>query len=583
MNRLPDGALDPALPCADSQHHGHSVHKSMANIGTRSSKRPELPRMSTVVAVTVILLLTIAIFRVGVDKHLRSTITVNEWGRYLFAIGAALTHTKFGIGGFVIDDPIEQKLQIEGLTDNPKMLSALGIEFPNNLRDDALLQRALERTRDFDVPPAPAGNYQRLRGSSGDDVGLATYASIAFYLFGLKVSAFYYAYFVLLGITIALFFLSHRDNAAAMACLALMMLAIYFLVISDLINFTREIPRYSGTPGGDIKDPRFFGTIAAIPALHLLVTWTRQNYYLSRVDYVALIGQSLVFTFVLHIRWPVIWLLAALLGFWLVLLASHPQSLKPKLHELRQWRAARSLGPVGVFILITIGGIVTTNIAAHPIYRIDGDVLHHPLWHHMMSSLQWNPEWSVKYLSTVNGVFGDAMPAEIAKQEIAKLPPDLQPQYVSRIGWPKNEAIAGFARQRFFEIFQSDPWFVFHTFLIDNPRRIILAAVSFYIELIQALSSANIIIAIGALIIIAWVAASDPETSALFPMLIRGGFAFSLLALLPNTIATTDQFVLIDHFIWSLFFLCLLACFVSLHVARKLRNAVGAFGEIKRR
>jgi hypothetical protein len=547
----------------------------MANIETRSSKRPELPRMSSVVAVIVILLLTIAIFRVGVDKHLRSTITANEWGRYLFAIGAALTHTKFGIGGFVIDDPIEQKLQIEGVTDNPKMLSALGIEFPNNLRDETLLQRALERTRDFDVPPAPAGNYQRLRGSSGDDVGLATYASISFYLFGLKVSALYYAYFVLLGITIGLFLLSHRDSPTAMACLALMILALYLLVISDLINFTRAISRYSGTPGGDIKDPRFFGTIGAIPALHLLVTWTRQNYYLNRLDYFALIGQGLVFTFVLHIRWPVIWLLVALLGFWLILLASHPRSLKPKLHELRQWRAARSLGPVGVFILITIGGIVTTNIAAHPIYRIDGDVLHHPLWHHMMSSLQWNPEWSVKYLSTVNGVFGDAMPAEIAKQEIAKLPPDLQPQYVSRIGWPKNEAIAVFARQRFFEIFQTDPWFVFHTFLIDNPRRIILSAVSFYSELIQVLSPVNMIIAIVALIVIAWVAASDSETSTLFPALIRGSFAFSLLALLPNTIATTDQFILIDHFTWSLFFLCLLVCFVSLRVTRKLLERGG--------
>jgi hypothetical protein len=555
----------------------------MANIeSSPAAKTPELVKRASVTAAIVILLLTVAIFRVGIEKNLRNTITVNEWGRYLFAIGAALTHSKFGIGGFVIDDIIEQKLQIEGLTDNPKMLSALGIEFPNNLRDKTLLQRALERTRDFDVPSAPAGNYQRLRGSSGDDVGLATYARISFYLFGLKVSAFYYAYFVLLGITIGLFLLSHRDSPAAMACLALMILALYFLVISDLINFTRAISRYSGTSGGDIKDPRFFGTIGAIPALHLLVTWTRQNYYLNRLDYFALIGQALVFTFALHIRWPVIWLSVALLGFWLVLLASRPQSLRSKLLELSQWRAARSLGPVGVFILITIGGIVATNIAAHPIYRIDGDVLHHPLWHHMMSSLQWSPKWSAKYLSTVNGVIGDAMPAEIAKQEIEKLPPDQRPQYVSRIGWPKNEAIAVFARQRFFEIFKTDPWFVFHTFLIDNPRYMISGAVSFYIELIQALSPVNMIIAIVALIVIAWVAASDPETSGLFPTLLRGGFAFSLLAFLPNTIATSDQFIMIDHFMWSLFTLCLLACFVSLRVVCRLRTAVGFFGKSTR-
>jgi hypothetical protein len=90
----------------------------------------------------------------------------------------------------------------------------------------------------------------------------------------------------------------------------------------------------------------------------------------------------------------------------------------------------------------------------------------------------------------------------------------------------KNEAIAVFAWQRFFEIFQTNPWFVFHTFLIDNPTRIISSAVSFYIELIQALSPINMIVAIVALIVIAWVAASDPETSALFPTLIRGALPF---------------------------------------------------------
>src|SRR5262249_37606553 len=196
-----------------------------------------------------------ATFRVGVEKNLAGTFTTEEWGRHLFGMGAALTRARFGIGGYVVDAPIEQTLQAAGGTADPALLAALGTRFPENLRDETLMQNALERARDFAVLPPPPADYQRLRGSVGDDVGIATLTSIAFQLFGTQVRALYYTYFALLGLAVLLFFLGHGGSPAAVACLALMLLALYLLVASDLL----DLGRAAGSM--DVKDPRFFGTI----------------------------------------------------------------------------------------------------------------------------------------------------------------------------------------------------------------------------------------------------------------------------------------------------------------------------------
>ncbi|MFL5086090.1 MAG: hypothetical protein ACJ8FP_14845, partial [Xanthobacteraceae bacterium] len=253
------------------------------------------------------MLLLGATFNAGVEKDLVGTFTSQGWGRYLFGIGAALTQSRFGIGGYVIDNPIEQKLQSEGLTDNPDILKSLGTTFPQNLRDRRLMQNALERARDFAVPPPPPGDHQRLRGAVGDDVGIASFASLSFWIFGVRVPALYYTYFVLLSVAVVLYLLGHWRSPAALTCLGLAVLAIYLLAASNLVNIERNIPGDTGSV--EVKDPRFFGTIAAIPVLHLLVAWARPDAKLTSVDYALIGGQALIFTFALHMRWPLLWLL----------------------------------------------------------------------------------------------------------------------------------------------------------------------------------------------------------------------------------------------------------------------------------
>src|SRR5262249_3311543 len=71
----------------------------------------------------LIVLLVGATFRVGVEKNLAGTSTTEEWGRHLFGMGAALPRARFGIGGYVVDAPIEQPLQAAGVTADPALLA----------------------------------------------------------------------------------------------------------------------------------------------------------------------------------------------------------------------------------------------------------------------------------------------------------------------------------------------------------------------------------------------------------------------------------------------------------------------------
>ncbi len=525
-------------------------------------------RLARAAAAILVVLLVGATFRAGVQKGLVGTIGLQEWGRYLFGIGAALTQSRWGIGGYVIDSPIEQKLQVEGLTDNPDKLKALGLSFPDNFRDESVMQRALEQARAFDVAPAPHDDFRRLRGSGGDDIGIAPFTTLAFWLFGSKISALYYTYFVLLCATIFLCVLGHWRSPAAMACLALMVLSLYLLVTSDLVNFTRELAPHRGEAGSDVKDPRFFGTIAAFPALHLLLTWLRRDHQLAPFDVIVLFGQAVVLAFVIQIRWPVLWLLFALYAYWIVRLASFP---KLSLRELCHWRQAQSLPVAAVYALVISGGVVLVNITAHPIYRLDGDLLHHPLWQNAIESLEANPDWDLRYLSTVNGIRSDEMPREIARQEIAKLPPDQRSQYLTRGGWPSPAAASYFARARFFQILWTDPLFVLHTFLVDQPKMILSMLSQFYLDLVRSVSLLQGFGVFATVGMIVWIGAADPQAPVLLRPLVGVAGGFSLIALLPSFIAALPhQLTMIDHFLWFLLFLCLLICFGGVCLARGL-------------
>jgi hypothetical protein len=501
-----------------------------------------------IVPVAALALLMAAIFRVGIEKNMVGTFSGNDWGRYLFALGATLTKFRLGTGGYVIDSAIEGQLMLGGLNADPPTWPRLGAKYPDNWHDPELMQRALDRALHADIPPP---TDDRLRGSHGDDVGLATFTALAFSLFGMKISSLYYTFFVLLGTSLLIFVITYRRSPVSLSCAILMLLALYTLCASDVVNLIQQVPPYRGGPGTEIKE-----VLAAIPALHVLLAWLLPVRRFSTTDYVALALQAAILAFAIHVRWPVLWVAPALLVYVAITIIVR--------------RAWRELLPAGVFTTVLAVGIIAPTALAHPIYRIDADLLHHPLWHNMLTSLQYHPAWAERYLAGVNGAGGDDVPGIVAKQEIARLPAEERGQYFYRNlpGYPNPSAVNQFARKRFFDIAREDPQMVLETFLVILPRMLWAQIANYHTAHTAVVTmpvAAVILLGLAAAI---WIAACDDfAPKALFRVALAS-FVLSVLAAAPILIGGAHEILMTDHFLWSFFTASAVFALPIIYVAR---------------
>jgi hypothetical protein len=497
-----------------------------------------------IVPVSAIVLLIAAIFRIGVQKDLVSTFTGNEWGRYLFAMGATLTQQRWGIGGYVIDSALEGALNLGGLTTSPETLGRLGTKYPENLHNPNLMQQALDRALHLELPPP---DQNRLRGSHGDDVGLVTFTALAFSLFGVKIGSLYYTYFVLLSASVVTFVITYRRSSVALSCAILMLLALYALCSSDVVNLVQQVPPFINGPGSDIKDPRFFGTLAAIPALHVLLASLLPARRFTLIDYAGLVVQAALLAFAIHVRWPVLWIVPALVV-----------SVATSIIVRRAWR---ELVPAAVFATTLAIGINVPSLAAHPIYGNEGDLLHHPLWHNMLTSLESHPAWRERYLPTVNGATGDDMPGIVARQEIAKLPPEQRSRYFypQLPGYPTPEAVNLFARKKFFEVARKDPRIVIESFTSILPHELWQNLAAYHASHAAVMTLPVLAVMSVALCVAIWTAAADTLAAATLLRLTIVAMIFSGLAAVPALIGSTHPLTLIDHVLWF-FFTAGLAC-----------------------
>jgi hypothetical protein len=526
-------------------------------------------------AFAVALLLLAATLSTLFEKNLVNTLTQQGWTRELYAISAALTKMRFGIGGSAVDRRIFTTLVVAGLAQNPA--PELNVRFPDNLSDAKLLQSALQRALTIDLlPPAPAdahGEYSDLMGFSGEDTGLGTYTYLAFRLFGVNIPALTYLYFVIVTISLVLYGIGHWRSVGAMAAVVAVTLALYVVVCADIVNFLGSSELFSGAPGIDVKDPRFLGTIAAIPLLHVIVMWTRPRYRLGPLDYVVVAMQAAIFAFALQIRSPVVWAVLALSAFWLTIGALALRRGR-SLRSLCDWWQSRS-APMPIAILaVLFSAQLLAAATLHPLYRAQGDVPRHMFWQGVLSSLEVNPEWSVKYGPSVNNATGDMLPEEAARIAIMKLPAEERQQYLSGNGWPRWTALEKFSRIVFFDILRNDPEFVAHAFFIDKRAQAWQCEEQFFGVLFSGLPAWNVLIAGVAVLFLVVLAAWNGDaqvtllsTAGVIPL-------FIVLSLLPNWLVFLHPMVMIDHFVWIIVFLVLSLVIAAAAVVRFAGSAM---------
>ena len=508
-------------------------------------------------AFAVALLLLGAMLWTLFEKNLVNTLTQQGWTRELYGISAALTKLRFGIGGSAIDQRLFAALARSGLTDEPD--PAFGVRFPDNLRDAKLLQSALLRAQTIDLPPSRSANakgeYIDLIGFSGEDTGLGTYAYLAFRAFGVNIPGLTYLYFVIVTASLVLYGIGHGRSVGAMAAVVAVVLALYAVVCADFVNLLGSGAVYRG-PGIDVKDPRFLGTLAAIPLLHMIVMWTRPPYRLGPLDYIVVAMQAAVFAFALQIRSPVIWAVLALLAFWLIAGALALQRGR-SLRSLWDWRQSRSApAPIAV-LAVLLSAQLLAAVTLHPLYRAQGDVPRHMFWQGLLSSLQLEPDWDKKYGASVNGATDDAMPAQVARIAIMKLPPEERQQYLNRDGATKRTALEKFSRLAFFDILRNDPKFVAHAFFIDKPMRAWLSERQFFGGLFSGLPIWNALIPAAAVVFLVVLVASNADALTTLLLTAAAIPLFIVVAWLPNWLVILNPMVMIDNFVWIVVFLVL--------------------------
>ncbi len=482
-----------------------------------------LPRVFCWVMAIVVVVALAGAFRVGLQRGFDHTIGVEAWGRMLFGIGGAITSMAHGRHGYVIASVVETVLQYGGLTGHPEILASRGLTFPANLQDAALIDAAIQKAVQFPIAASP------VRGVSGDDPGMVDFVRIAFTLFGYNLLSLYLTYFVLFSMTVWAFFRSFRDRPACLAVLAVAVLAHLGVFVSGLLDL-------NGDTLGAPTNPRFLSVLAVIPALHLgLVMFLGLAASWRNAASTTLQAGMVVFAY--WIRASAVWVPVALLILAMVI-------------SIRS-RSLRSLWSFGLLAALwLIHGIYVTQ-ALSPVYRQTGDISHHPIWHSIFYSLQFNPQWGVKYAAAYDGADGDELTTIAAKKYLERHPPRRPDKlYNPTTGTLKWTAIESTVRKEFFEIFRNDPQFVLATFFVHKPRYLISQLRAYMISIRRFSAAWCFFLTAVWLMMTAFFAASRRERRVFThgAVLMAGAFLVSLVPIVltvPYRTVIADQFFML--------------------------------------
>src|SRR5262245_35670767 len=520
------------------------------------ANRASIIRFFPWLAAAIVCLCLIGAFRIGVDRGFRDAIADGNWGRILFGVGTAITQMDHGGYGYALSTVMGPVLTYGGLTDDPKILAPLGVEFPNNLRDPALINAAIDKAARFKWAFNPE---EAIRGSGGDDLGFVDYVRLSFLMFGHKIQSLYYTYFLIFGVSAAIFLWTFRSRPALLMLLVITSVAQIFLFSSILLA-----PHNLRS----IADPRFLSIMVTVPGLHLgCLLLDRSPPSITNVG--SAIVQSIILVFAFWIRASAGWVIlavaifAGLITIWGLL--KHRNELR------RVWC-------LGILLAVLAAHTLWVTVTLHPIYRSEGEISHHVFWHAVFYQLQFHPRWNEKYAASYDFATFDELPRVAARKYLLRHPPP-HPEQVYLTQDRQYLRIApseAYIRKAYFEFFANDPRFILESLLIYNPlgMAVVLAG---YLSSLDGTTVMELLSASVVLLILAGFLVADSDQFRLFKrvaLLATGGFFVSLLPILltvPNYPTMGDQYFAL---------LIMLGCWVVLAFATGLRVLLGRAPEV---
>lgn len=271
--------------------------------------------------------------------------------------------------------------------------------------DDPLGRLIIQMTRAQVAPDDPPYFW------TADDRGLSDFVNGAFRLFGPRVKALYYFWFLLLGVSLAAALIQFRHDRVALAAIACTTIAI-----------GAALPLYVRAPGlnfGElsvhISESRMFEILGAVAAVHLILVLVRPPHPRRLLEYAALAVQTGLLVFLLHARMSLLWLFATL-----IMLAATAFAVS--------WRRGQpSLQPVLVAgaLLAGYGALHAYQAATyHPAYK--ADIGPRVVWHNALMGLSHNPTLakSINVFKVDDHAAVDAVLNDMKSRSDPRLTPD---------------------------------------------------------------------------------------------------------------------------------------------------------------
>jgi hypothetical protein len=401
---------------------------------------------SLAVLVVVLGLVISAGYSAGFDRRLAP----NESGRWIFALGSALTNKVYGLGGYVSFEPVEAALQAGGLATDPDQF------LPDNFYDNILINKAIKQASNLSIRiPRAELQYEahNVRANPGDDLGLVDFVLLSFSLFSPSVEAFYPTFLIIFCGSVFLYWCAFRGKPVYLAILLLQCIVLYVLFVSPLFP---GIPATGhGSAWTTPATPHFLSTLAIVPLLHVLAAISRQQ-QASLMQVGCLIGQALILYFVIRIRLSAVWAVGPLLVA-AMLVVLRPRKDIPKLGwVLHCW-------PVLLVLAVLVGAHLKFEADLHPLYSGEQRLRHHSIWHEIYYGLQQHPQWIAKYGNAhkINDkiAMGDEQPI-VAIFRILDAHPEIdRSEIFDTSGNMYWGAIEKYSRRALIEFVREDPWF----------------------------------------------------------------------------------------------------------------------------
>jgi hypothetical protein len=244
------------------------------------------------------------------------------------------------------------------------------------------VNRAIDET----LAQYPAAQDRSDRILSSDDKGIVVLTEMSFRLFGYKVEGVLYMYYIILGISAALFAYSYRRNPYALLLLAAFLLL--HRMILPMIKYDAQL--------GGITALRCMPVLAMIACMHGIL-----YFFESRVDgrkLVVLILQIAIIVFVMHIRSTAIWELVLVAGASVVALLLRKG---PEFEQSARLPFLKNRWPAAVPLAATIVLVLLLNVhRAYGFpeeYHRDGETITRPFWHNIYSGFAFHPAMAERY------------------------------------------------------------------------------------------------------------------------------------------------------------------------------------------